>query len=403
MWAILATILPVFLLIIFGYGIGRSGFLSVGQVQGLGRYVIGIALPALLFQSLRSHPIGEVIQFATTRGSLSAGSATTNASGDATVNISSTNAGGAVISATAGTATATRALEFVATSVANVDVQPSTFTVGPNEQSVLTAVVRDAAGNLVKNRTVQFSLQDVSGGSLTTPSAVTDSQGRAQSVYTAGSVTTAQDGVVITVTVNGAPGVQDVVRLTVGRKEVFISLGTGNKIEKINNDTQYRVRYAVQVTDAPGNGVANVVLNSSVLSEVYVKGGRVWNAVAGSWVISNPVFCSDEDVNRDGVLNPGEDFNSSSRIEAGNIATVTPRTVTTDASGFAQLEVVYPMEYAYYVFVALDARTSVQGTEFVRTVRFELPGSADDFNNQQVSPPGINSPFGVAGTCNNPN
>ncbi len=63
MWAILATILPVFLLIIFGYGIGRSGFLSVGQVQGLGRYVIGIALPALLFQSLRSHPIGEVIQF----------------------------------------------------------------------------------------------------------------------------------------------------------------------------------------------------------------------------------------------------------------------------------------------------------------------------------------------------
>ncbi|MCB1624535.1 MAG: Ig-like domain-containing protein [Pseudomonadales bacterium] len=341
--------------------------------------------------------VGQVIQFATTRGTLSAGSATTDGNGDATVTISSTNAGGAVVSATAGTASSQRSLEFVATSAADVEVQASTFTVGPNEQSVLTAVVRDSAGNLVKNKTVNFSLQDVSGGSLSTASAVTDSQGRAQSVYTAGSVTTAQDGVVVTVAVAGAAGVQDVVRLTVAHKELFLTLGTGNKIEKINNDTQYQVRYAIQVTDATGNGVANVTLNVSVLSQRYYKGRRV--AGANSWTTNITATCNDEDINRDGVLNPGEDFNNSGRIEAGNIATVNPRTVTTDASGFAQVQVVYPMQYAYYVDVILDARTSVQGSEFVRQVRFDLPGAAEDFNNLQSAPPGVTSEFGVGASC----
>ena len=58
--SILAVTLPVFLLIAIGYALARTGFFSPDQVHGLGRLVIGIALPALLFRTLAQRPLGEV-------------------------------------------------------------------------------------------------------------------------------------------------------------------------------------------------------------------------------------------------------------------------------------------------------------------------------------------------------
>jgi hypothetical protein len=103
------------------------------------------------------------------------------------------------------------------------------------------------------------------------------------------------------------------------------------------------------------------------------------------------------------VLDPGEDFNNSGRLEAGNIATVTPSNAVTDAQGFVLVSVFYPQEYAEYLDVALSASTTVQGTEYVRTSRFLVAGTASDFNSATIAPPGFVSPFGVAATCNNPN
>ena len=67
----------------------------------------------------------------------------------------------------------------------SIDAQANPFTIGPAEQSTITAVVRDASNNLVKNAVVLFDLQDVTGGQLSVASSVTDSQGRAQTFYTA--------------------------------------------------------------------------------------------------------------------------------------------------------------------------------------------------------------------------
>ena len=75
----------------------------------------------------------------------------------------------------------------------------------------------------------------------------------------------------------------------------------------------------------------------------------------------------------------------------------------TNADGFALVRVLYPQQYAYYLTVDLSASTTVQGTEYVRNNRFMLPGSADDFNDVQIAPPGVQSPFGVAASCNDPN
>ena len=378
--------------------------------------VEGAEVPLATSQTINVHwlqggapRVGQTVNFSTTRGNLSAASAVTNASGDASVTVSSNNAGVGLVTATSGAATATRAVEFVATTAAAIDIQPSAFTIAPNEQTTLTAVVRDPTNNLVKNKTVSFTLQDVTGGTLSTASAVTNSQGRAQTVYTAGGTTSAHDGVTVTANVPGASGtVSSNVRLTVARKEVFISLGTGNTVIPSADHTQYTVQYAIQVTDSNGNGVAGVPLTVSVLSQFYYKGHRVFNVTwANRSTVGNANYtCADEDLNRNGVLDPGEDFNNSGRLEAGNIALVTPNSVVTGTAGFVVVSVIYPQEYAYWLDVTLEARAAVQGTEFVRAAYFTLPGAADDFKTQTTAPPGPTdalgqsiSPFGV-NTCN---
>jgi len=298
---------------------------------------------------------GQIISFGSTRGTLSALSAVTNAAGIATVTITSTNAGPAVITASnsAGTTTSVQ-VEFVADTPDSIDVQANPFTLGPGEQSAITAVVRDAANNLVKNAVVLFDLQDVTGGQLSVPSAVTDSQGRAQTFYTASSTTSANGGVVITGTVQSNPLINNSVALTVAKRELFISIGTGNSIFEPNT-AQYRVEFAIQVSDSQGNGVEGVAVQTGILSNNYYKGFWFYDALASAWVqnlTAGP--CADEDVNRNGVLDAGEDFNSSGRIEAGNIATVVAQNgsggnFVTDAAGFGIVDVIYAQDHARWV------------------------------------------------------
>jgi len=348
---------------------------------------------------------GQLISFGSTRGTLSALVAATNAAGIATVTITSTNAGPAVITATnaAGTSTSVQ-VEFVADTPDSIDVQANPFTLGPGEQSAITAVVRDAANNLVKNAVVLFDLQDVTGGQLSAPSAVTDSQGRAQTFYTASSTTSANGGVVITGTVQSNPLINNSVALTVAKRELFISIGTGNSIFEPNT-AQYRVEFAIQVSDSQGNGVEGVAVQTGILSNNYYKGFWFYDALASAWVqnlTAGP--CADEDVNRNGVLDAGEDFNNSGRIEAGNIATVVAQNgsggnFVTDAAGFGIVDVIYAQDHARWVEVTLEATTSVQGTEFAKASNFVLPINGEDVDSENEAPPGVISPFVSSASC----
>lgn len=354
---------------------------------------------------------GQTVQFATTRGCvnppgsnctgvLSTGSAVTNAQGQATVNVLSDNAGGATVTATVpGGTVASQTVQFVSLTPSTIDVQASKFTIGPSEQSTVTAVVRDAQNNLVANATVVFNLNDVTGGTLTVPSAVTDAQGRAQTVYTAGSVASANNGVQITASVQGVPGVTPKsVSLTVAKSQLFISIGTGNTIAKINT-TQYKKDYVIQVTDANGAGVTSAALTVSILSVQYSKGYRYVPVGQQRWATQITATCPDEDINHNGILDPGEDQNASGKIEAGNIATVTPASVTTDANGFGYVSIYYPQEYAGYLQVTLTAQAQVQGTASSASSTFVLDALASDFTDVNVSPPGVVSPFGRSAIC----
>lgn len=357
----------------------------------------------------------QAVTFSATRGTLysdaactvAATSVNTNGSGVATLYVSSSNAGPSTLTASVtGGPTTSRAVNFVATTPATLALQASPTSIGPNDgsqttqqQSTITAVVRDASNNLVKGKVIRFSIiQDNSGGTLSTATATTDNLGRASTTYVSSAATTAQNGVVIRAAVDENTAINTTVALTVSQSALFVRLGTGNNIEQIGQ-TQYDKKYTVMVTDAGGNAVPNANIIVSLNPDGYAKGIYVDNT--DSWGLSYSVgYCPSEDLNENGILDGGEDANGNGQLTPGNVVAV-PSSVTTGADGTFEFSVIYAETYANWVRVRLTASTTVAGTESSDTVVFWLPASAADMNNTNNAPPGgnINSPFGISASC----
>ena len=84
-----------------------------------------------------------------------------------------------------------------------------------------------------------------------------------------------------------------------------------------------------------------------------------------------------------------------SNLAAGG---TTQASVTTGNDGRARVCVLYPQNYNLWVDARIQARASVQGTEFGKSATFELDALADDINDINTSPPGQVSPFGAVDT-----
>jgi hypothetical protein len=354
------------------------------------------------------------VSFSATRGTLysdaactvAATSSNTNGSGVATIYVSSNNAGPSTLTAfVSGGPTTSRSVNFVATTPASIALQASPTSIGPNDgsqttqqQSTITAVVRDANNNLVKGKVIRFSIeQDNSGGTLTTATATTDDLGRASTTYVSSAATTAQDGVELRATVDENNAITTTVFLTVSQSALFVRLGTGNDIEGVGV-TQYDKKYTVMVTDAGGNAVQGASIIVSLNPVGYAKGNYV--ACGDDWCTSYTATCPSEDLNENGILDSGEDANGNLQLTPGNVVSV-PSSVTTGADGTFEFSVIYPETYANWVQVRLSARTSVAGTESIDTVFFWLPASAEDMSNNSEAPPGgnVGSIFGTGNSC----
>jgi hypothetical protein len=383
--------------------------------------------------------VGETINFFATRGTLtdpndpantgSAIAVETNNRGNATVNISSTNAGPAAITASADTPRGPSSqldIEFVAVQAASLILQalPTTLNVNQggstDQQSIITAIVRDVNNNPVKNRTVSFStFSDGSVGRIFPPSAVTDSFGRASTVYTAGAVHSGQDGVNIDAQVIGTTGCEptdpipagpcDRVTLTVAGQALFMTLGTGNEIIDVP-PTNYHMPFKVIVTDDNSNPVADITVELNLTPLRFFKG--IYVALREpltdafiQWVPEVSAVCVNEDLltgtptkDRNGILDDGEDLNNDGELDPGNVATV-PISVITGTTGVAEFVIDYAQDHANWVEVELEARTSVVGSESSTRRIFILPVLAADVTNETVSPPGFESPFGISAFC----
>jgi hypothetical protein len=353
---------------------------------------------------------GTLVSFTSTRGTVNPSTAMT-ADGKVSTNITSTNAGKALVTVTgtAGGITLSNQLEFefVAETVATISAQASPRSIAPNgDTSTISVVVKDLNGNLVKGKTIDFSLSGTSSGNILPASAVTDSNGSASTVYTSSAVS-AQDGISITATVKSEPSISDVVTLTVADRELFIALGTGNDLIEPDS-TSYNKQYSVFVTDVDSTPQEGVTLKVSAVPNNYYKGQWVKlldeNGDFASWGPSYSTVppCPNEDLNIDGILDVGEDTNGNGLLTPGNVVSATGE-VTTNEFGQAIIDIRYAQSFATWVDVNLVVSAKVSGTESSTQTRFTLSVLASDVLDEDISPPnsgiGLIGPFGLLGDC----
>ncbi len=300
-------------------------------------------------------------------------------------------------------------VEFVSPLIptTSISLQATPNTVGANvagsssQQVVLRALVSDkpSQGNPVKNARVAFSIvSDSSGGTLSQPSEVlTGADGVATVSFIPGATTTAVDGVRVQARViSEVTAATAIATLTVAQRSLFISAGTGNTIIVPSGST-YQMDYSVFVADAAGNAVPNVAITAGARPRFYRKGTLKLLSPTGPWTPVITATCPNEDVDRDGVLGPGEDTNGNGRLDP-----VIPYTITASATsgplGTALISLTYPKDRANWLDADLTFTGPVAGSESSYVGYTVLPGAFVDFG-VNTSPPGLVSPYGQSGNC----
>lgn len=349
---------------------------------------------------------GGNVSFAISRGSIVSADATTGADGIANLTVSSTNAGLATISATgtdgSGVEVSTQIdIAFIATDAETLILDATPDSIGPDGQtSTISAVVLDADGNRVRNKLVNFEVNDVSNGNLTDAQSRTDRRGIATTVYESNAVSTYQS-VQVSAYVNDEPSVTGTTFLTVGDRPFDISLGTGNLIEA-PQQSSYSKEFSVFVTDADANPVEGTTLTFSATPVIetvgfaYYKGYWVWDEDDSIHYQVITAQCFSEDANGNGRLDAGEDLNGDGQLTPGNTAAI-DADATTDENGQALIELNYPKQYGGWVQLTLSARGESSGTESVDTMQYTLGVSAEDRSTQGSPPP--SSTWGTSSSC----
>ena len=360
------------------------------------RYLVGV-----------TPQVGLTVNFSTTRGTLSASSAVTDINGEAAVTVSSATAGPVTVSAQLAVSLARTSLTgaFKAVTPATIVLQANPAALLPNavdstaNQSALTAVVRDAIGNPMQGAVVNFNaIADASGGSISPGSATTDASGTASAQFIAGPSSTATNGVQIRATVQSNPAIFSDATLTVNGSALYISIARGSTLTNFDSST-YQKDFSVYVTDALGAPAGNRTVTLSVWPTTYGKGVLVYTAPSGPWTYAlnaiqptSSSACLNEDANKNGIFNAGEDFNGNTKLDPGSPAAITS-SVTTDALGFGSFTLRFGKNYAWWVNAQITAKSLVSGTESIRTHDYPLEMSAADALSAST-PANAISPFG---------
>jgi hypothetical protein len=371
---------------------------------------------------------GETLTFTTTSGTFGTGTSTTtttDASGKAIVAYTaSTTATGADINVTSGTESASLHLLVVSTNPSQLSLQASPTVLGPsvggvNASSTITATVRDSNGQLVSGQTVVFNLQAGPGGGeyISPGTAVTDTGGTASVTFTSGSAVSAQNGVRVRATLLSDSTIYAETTLTIAQKATSIVLGSSNKIDKVNSnglEIGYALPFSVLVVDINGNPIPNATVNLG-LYPLFFYTGLDSTGWTGKYM--------NEDTNRNGILDPGEDGahgwsnptalrtdstdeiwldgsegslatvklegaagTPNGKLDPGGVASI-PDSVVTDKDGLAAFEIKYPKSFGNWVYVEIKASTQVSGD--LSTSKIETP-----LDVMQGDTPFPNSPFG---------
>ncbi|QJR79464.1 invasin [Alteromonas pelagimontana] len=351
---------------------------------------------------------GGNVKFTISRGSVSPTEAITNSRGEIALNVEAANAGEATIVATGTDAedkeVSTRLnIAFIATDAATIVVDATPDAIGPDGQtSTITAVVRDEQGNRVRNKLVNFSVNDVSNGSLTDAQSRTDKRGIASTVFVSNAITSSES-VTVTATVDDTHSVSDFATLTVGDRPFDITIGTG-KLLQAPFESSFQKEFSVFVTDADGNPVADTAITFSALPLKATEGDTFWKGV---WQWNGTIYynddtsfgCPNEDENFNGMLDlssPSENTNGDNELTPGNVAAIDEQVVT-DENGQALVYLQYPKNFGGWTELRITARGESGGTESRASMRYRLEVLADDLTDEASPPP--KSPFGEEMDC----
>jgi hypothetical protein len=378
---------------------------------------------------------GDEVTLTTSRGVIMTPVQDTNANGVVSFSISSDNAGIASVSAIGvdgdgNEVSARTQIEFVATEANNIIVDATPDSIGPMGQtSTISAVVRDLTGNLVKDKLINFLVDDVSGGQISPNQATTDRSGIASTVYTSNALSTFE-GVKLYATVADKTEVTDFTLMTVGDKPFDIVFGTGNLIQS-PTPSSYTKEFSAFVTDPDSNPVAGAEMTFSAppvafnLNNGYRMGYRTgvweWNPLSSIWQQAIVADCTNEDINGNGILDLGEedsnengvldpdedrngngfwdaseDDNGDGQLTPGNVVAIQSSGIT-DANGQVQFTLSYPRSFGNWVDVSITASGQSQGSESSEQRAHSLGVAGADLTVEGVSPP--QSPFAAGGNC----
>ena len=202
------------------------------------------------------------------------------------------------------------------------------------------------------------------------------------------------------------------VTLTVTSEPLGVSIGTNELI--IVNELTYVKKFVVTVVDSAGVAKPDVNIAVSVDLPQYRKG--YYDFVGDRWVkilvpgvppvVGDQAVCANEDTNRNGVLEIGEDANGSGRLDPGKSdVSVSLLQTKTRSDGTVELQLQYAKSFGSWVDAKITvAASGVSGTEGRATYLVApVPVDAASLKNKDVAPAYAVSPYGFAPSCTNPN
>ena len=262
---------------------------------------------------------------------------------------------------------------------------------------MLRALFIGANNAPIPNVRARFLMDDSNsiGGSLSSDAAdgthnviYSDGNGVARATYTAGT-----RGGIITPKVcwsttdfpaNTCPNSTPGAAITVVASGVNLAVNTNGAITVDDTADTYSVSLVVQVVDASNQPISGSKVTGSVdiphfyrgiytssngawSPTIYVRSGAAPNYVYAPSVTTSRQACDNEDVNRNNVVESGEDANASGTLEPFKASvTITPTSSgsdVTDLTGKAYFKLEYGQNFASWEDVIWTFTTTVEGTE----------------------------------------
>lgn len=312
---------------------------------------------------------------------------------------------------------------------ASLAANPTSVSTG--KQSELRALFIGASNAPIQYVRVHFMMDDSNsiGGSLSTDASngthnvvYSDANGVARSTYTAGT----RGGVItpkicwssVDFTTADCTGANENLAtassLTVVASGVSLAVFTNGTISVDNSKNVYTMSVIVQVVDASNQPISGSTVTGAVdiprfYRGIYGLGAKAWaqgifvrSGAPGAYIYTptNAIeACDNEDVNRNNILESGEDLNNSKTLEPFKASvTIVPSSAgsnVTDSFGKAYFLLQYGQNYASWEDVVMTFSTSVEGTEGHATYPSTLPVPSDVLTATTSTPPFWVSPYNV--------